>query len=170
MEYAYRVDAWQALYMAVAGATAALTGLLFIALSLDLPTIIKVPAYRARAREALSGLLFLLVLSLLLLVPGQDHRVLGGELMAASLVTAILGIRLQVQTLRKMEKVKRVRWALRLLLLDLGTMMTILAAGISLILGRFGGLYWLVPTILISLLWSINNAWLLVVQVAEAES
>ena len=37
MEYAYRADAWQALYTAVAGATAALTGLLFIALSLDLP-------------------------------------------------------------------------------------------------------------------------------------
>jgi hypothetical protein len=61
-------------------------------------------------------------------------------------------------------------WALRLLLLDLGTLPTILAAGISLILGRFGGLLWLVPTILIDLLWSINNARLLVVQVAEAES
>jgi hypothetical protein len=48
MEYAYRVDAWQALYTAVAGATAALTGLLFIALSLDLPTVMQVPAYRAR--------------------------------------------------------------------------------------------------------------------------
>jgi hypothetical protein len=34
--------------------------LLFIALSLDLPTVIEVPEYRAGAREALSGLLFLL--------------------------------------------------------------------------------------------------------------
>jgi hypothetical protein len=41
--------------------------------------------------------------------------------------------------------------------LDLGTT-TILVAGISLILGQFGGLFWLVPTILIYLLWSINNA------------
>jgi hypothetical protein len=121
MEYAYRADAWQALYTAIAGAMAALTGLLFIALSLDLPTVIKVPAYRAQAREALSGLLFLLVLALLLLVPGQDHLLLGGELIAASLVIMVLGIRLQVQTLRSMEKVKRVRWTLRLLLLDLGT-------------------------------------------------
>jgi len=60
MEYASRVDTWQALYTAVATATAALTGLLFIALSLDLPTVIEVPEYRAGAREALSGLLFLL--------------------------------------------------------------------------------------------------------------
>jgi len=32
------------------------------------------------------------------------------------------------------------------------------------------GLFWLVPTILIYLLWSINNAWLFVVQVAEAQN
>ena len=36
MEYAYRTEAWQALYAAVAGSAAALTGLLFIALSLIL--------------------------------------------------------------------------------------------------------------------------------------
>lgn len=169
MENVYRADAWQALYTAVASATAALTGLLFITLSLNLRTIINVPAHRARARETLGGLLCLLVLSVLLLIPGQDRRVLGGELIAACLVMVILGVRLQLQTLRRMDSGRRVHWALRLMLLNLGTV-TILIAGISLIIGQFGGLLWLVPTILIYLLWSLNNAWLLVVQVAEEES
>jgi hypothetical protein len=40
-------------------------------------------------------------------------------------------------------------------------------AGISLMLGRYGGLYWLVVTILIYFLWSAINAWTLVVQAVE---
>jgi len=72
------------------------------------------------------------------------------------------------QTLRQMAPERRVRWSLRLLLLHLGTATGSLA-GIGLIAELFGGLFWLVPTVLIYTLWSLNNAWLLVVQAAEEE-
>ncbi|MBV9019454.1 MAG: hypothetical protein JOZ71_01935 [Ktedonobacteraceae bacterium] len=169
MEYAYRAEAWQAMYTTLASATATLTGLLFVALSLDLSTIIKIPAYRARARETLVGLLCLLALSIFLLIPGQDRRFLGGELIAESLIIAVMSIRLQLQTLKNMDAGRRMHWAMRLVVLNLGTV-TILIAGISLTIGQFGGLLWLVPTILIDLLWSLNNVWLLVVRVAEEQS
>ena len=169
MEYVYRADAWQALYTAVAGATAALTGLLFIALSLNLHTIIKMPTHRARARETLGATLSLLVLSLLMLIPGQDRRVLGSELIAGSLVLVLVAVKFHRQTLRRMVAGRRVRWALRLAVLHLGTV-SMVVAGISLTVGQFGGLLWLVPTILIYMLWSLNNAWLLVVQASEKES
>jgi hypothetical protein len=48
MEYAYRADTWQALYAAVAGSAAALTGLLFIGLSLNLRIIVE-PAARQKS-------------------------------------------------------------------------------------------------------------------------
>jgi hypothetical protein len=111
MDYVYRADAWQALYTAVAGATAALTGLLFIALSLNLHTIIKVPTHRARAT------LSLLVLSLLMFIPEQDRRVLGSELIAGSLVLIFVAVKFHRQTLRRMVAGRRVRWALRLAVL-----------------------------------------------------
>lgn len=63
---------------------------------------------------------------------------------------------------------RRYRWALRLAVLHLGTV-SIVVAGMSLTIGQFGGLFWLVPTILIYMLWSLNNAWLLVVQASEEE-
>ena len=44
-----------------------------------------------------------------------------------------------------------------------------LVAGISLIAGQFGGLYWLVPTILIYFVLSLYNAWLLVVRIVGQE-
>ena len=166
MEYAYRADAWQALYATVGGSVATLTGLLFIGLSLNLRTIVRVPMHRARAREAFGGLLSLLVLSLLMLIPGQDRHVLGSELIVGTLVVATVAMTLQFQTLQKLTPQRRVRWVLRLLLLYLG-FATSLFAGISLIAGEFGGLFWLLPTILIYLLWSLNNVWLLVVEAAE---
>jgi modulator of FtsH protease len=169
MEYAYQADQWQALYATVAGATAALTGLLFVALSLNLRTIIKVPAHRARAREILGCTLSLLVLSLLMLIPGQDRRVLGSELIAGCLVLALRSVWLHRQTFRGIVPGRRVRWALRLAVVHLGTV-AIMVAGISLIVGQFGGFYWLGLTVLVYTLWSLNNAWLLVVQAAEAES
>jgi hypothetical protein len=169
MEYAYRADAWQAFYTAVAGSAAALTGLLFIGLSLNLRTIIKTPEHTARARETLGGLLSLLVLSVFLLIPGQDRRVLGSEFIASSLILALVAVRLNLQTLRRVAPGRRARWTLRLALLHLGTI-AVMVAGISLIVGQFGGLFWLVPTVLIYLLWSLFNAWLLVVQAAGEES
>lgn len=168
MEYAYRADAWQALYTAVAGSAAALTGLLFIGLSLNLRTIVKTPEHTARARETLGGLLSLLVLSILLLIPGQDRRVLGSELIAGSFVLVLIAVRFNLQTLKKLAPRRRYRWALRLALLHLGTI-AILVTGISLIVGQFGGLFWLVPTVLIYLVWSLYNAWLLVVQIVGEE-
>lgn len=169
MQYLYQADQWQVLFTTVAGATAALTGLLFVALSLNQRTIIKVAALRARAREILGCTLSLLIISLLMLIPGQDRRVLGSELIGGCLVLALRSAWLHRQTFRGIVPGTRVRWALRLAVVHLGTG-AILVAGISLIVGQWGGVYWLVLTVLIYTLWSLNNAWLLVVRASEEES
>src|SRR5258708_22784257 len=62
MEYVYRADTWQALYAAVAGSAAALTGLLFIGLSLNLRIIVKNSLHTARARETFGRMSSLLIL------------------------------------------------------------------------------------------------------------
>ncbi len=169
MDYAYQADTWQALYTTVAGSAAALNGLLFVGLSLNLRTIVKTPEHTARARETFGGLLSLVVLSILLLIPGQERWVLGGELLVGGLMLALVGGRLNLQTLRSLAPRSRLRWALRLAVLHLGTG-AVLVAGISLIVGQFGGLYWLALTVLIYLVWSLFNAWLLVVHIARQES
>ena len=163
---AYQAQSWQVFYAAVAGAAATLTGLLFVALSLNLRTILREAPQRARARETFGGLVGLLILALLLLIPGQPALWLGIELTVGSLIFLVYGVRLQAQTLRRLSGGRRVHWATRIALLNLGTLL-ILWTGLSLLLHHFGGLYWLVPTTLIYLLWSLNNAWLLVTQVAE---
>jgi hypothetical protein len=169
MEIAYQAEDWQTLYTALASSTAALTGLLFIALSLNLRAIVKRPDSMALARETLGSLICLLILTILMLIPGQPRQLLGAELIVGSLITIAVGTSMQFRTLKRIAIERRLRWGLRVLLLDLGTTTT-LVGGISLIAGQFGGLFWLAPTILIYTVWPLANAWLLVVQVAREES
>lgn len=166
MEYAYRAAEWQVFFGTVAGAAAALSGLLFVALSVNL-TLVRQAAYRARAREALSGLLVLVVLAVIVLVPGQGRLTLGGELLGGGLLLEAFGVHLQSETISSLPDERRGPWAVRLVPIHLATL-AIPVAGASLLLNRFGGLLWLVLTVLIYLLWATANAWALIVQASDA--
>ncbi len=48
--------------------------------------------------------------------------------------------------------------------------LTITIAGASLVTGRLGGLLWLLPTVLICLVWSTYNAWSLTIHPARARN
>lgn len=167
MTAAYHVEQWQPLFGVVAGFSATLLGLLFVALSLNLRQIMPDAVHAARAREALGGLLVLLVLAVLVLIPRQDRRVLGGELLALGVFLVGLSVHLQGRTLQRLRRERRAGWAVRLLPFNLGTL-AVVAAGLSLESGHLGGLYWLVPTVLAYLLRAVLNAWALLVQVAGA--
>ncbi len=132
MEYAYRAEGWQPFFGAVAAAVAALAGLLFIALSLNVRAMAKDATFLARAREAFGGFLCLLVLALAILIPGQDRRLLGAELVVFALIIAGFSVVLQGSTVRRLARERRGRWALRLLPLNLATA-AILVAGVSMV-------------------------------------
>ena len=73
---------WESFYVAEAGASAALAGLLFVAVSINLERILKFPYLPNRALEALGLLVLVLVIASLMLVPGQSKIAIGIELLA----------------------------------------------------------------------------------------
>lgn len=154
------------MYGAVAAAAAAFAGLLFVALTVNLPRILPDAAHVARAREALGGLLSLLVIALLVLIPGQGRDALGIELLCVAAVLVAVSIRLQEQTLRRLPPGGRAHWAIRMLPVNLATA-AIIVTGASLLAGAGGGLYWLAVTVVVYVLRSALNAWDLVVEAAE---
>ena len=163
MEDAYRPEAWQALFGAVAAASAALTGLLFVGLSINLKKVVGTPEHMGRAREALGQMLSLLVLSIIVLIPGQNRLALGAELILLGAILAGVSAVLHAQTLTRIRPGRRLRWGARFAIFHVGTV-AIPLAGASLMLGHYGGLFWLALTVLIYFPWSTINAWTLVIQ------
>ena len=74
------------LFLAAAGASAALTGLLLVAISINLDRILQGRGLPGRAGEAMVLLVAVLVVSMLGLVPGQSPTMLGTELLGTGLV------------------------------------------------------------------------------------
>ena len=167
MSFAYEPEIWRDFFEVVSVAAATLTGLLAVALSMNIRAVVASPARIARAREALIALTSLLTLSIVVLIPRQGRTALGIELIALSLVVLGISLRLQVRTTRRLPARHRPRWMLRVVGLNTATL-AITLAGASLLVGRFGGLLWLIHTTLYSLIWSTYDAWSLTIRLPGA--
>ena len=145
-----------------------LTGLLALALSINLRRILNTPTHRARSREALVTFFILIVLSILMLIPGQAQAVLGVELVVLGLGSLVVATTLQHRTLDLLAVPLRRRWMARIAFLDSGSSCAVVG-GFSLLAGFAGGLYWLVPTIFVCLVWGLLSSWQLIVMLPEEE-
>jgi hypothetical protein len=85
------VDSWHDFYIAVGSASAALLGLLFVGVSINLSSIAvaKRADVRTRADLAFSNLLYLLCVSLIILIPNVDAYSLAVSLTAVAAVGLI---------------------------------------------------------------------------------
>jgi hypothetical protein len=153
---------WSNFFVAEAGAAAALTGLMIVAISINLATLLKTQLLTGRAAETVALLTGILILASFALVPGQPLWVFGAECAAVGLVMCLVAA-LILYRARKLYHPSEARW-LRFLF-NFGGPLPVVAAGISLMAGTGGGLYWLVPGVVISLLGGIVNTWILLVEI-----
>ena len=165
--YAYQTEQWHDFFLATAGAAAALTGLLFVALSLHIRYIVTDPIYRPLARGNLGGLVMVLMLSLLVLAR-QPALWLGVEVAAACLLYLVVAGGHQLYSLQ------RTRWRLTwsgLIRSGTGYVLTIAGVinGLGLAFRTGPGLYLLAVLILLTTLWNLWDAWNLLVGVADEE-
>lgn len=160
---AYRPDAWHDLAVATVGATAALTGLLFVAVSINLSRILAFPSLPRRAAATLVLLLALLSAGVFVLVPGQPRAALAAELAGTGLVLALTGAA-QVARVPRGPDASRGRHVGAAVLVLLPAAALLVAAG-SLALGAGGGLYWLAGALVGGIAAACANAWVLLVEI-----
>lgn len=162
MSTAYDVDQWANLFVACAGAAAALAGLVFVAVSINIERILAIPTMPERALQTLVALLGVVIVSVLALVPGQSDTTLAVELLVAgvgvSATLALLG-RGALHTGRPPAEVLP-----RIALFGLAAV-PFGVAGLSLLAGWGGGLYWVVVGILGAIVGGVANAWVLLVEI-----
>ena len=157
--------AWHDLFVAIAGAAAALTGLLFVAVSINLRQILDFPSLPTRAAETLSIVLGLLFLSVFMLVPGQSQAVLGCEILALGLAIAAILLTRRLRLPR--GKDDPLKWTAVPIIVIVAATVPMVAAGISVLAGAGGGLYWLVAAVILGFTGAILNAWILLVEIVR---
>jgi modulator of FtsH protease len=162
--FAYDPSEWTDLFVAAAGASAALAGLVFVAVSINLDRILGEAGLPDRALETLLLLATVLLISIVALIPGQSSGALGAELLAVSLTVAIVIVRLPTLGPATGFEPPRswiwARWGLRLL----GTVPFVIG-GASVLLEAGGGLYWIVAGIVFAIVGGVSNAWVLLVEI-----
>lgn len=160
---AYALAEWSGFATAEVGAAAALTGLLFVAVSINLERILAFPKLPARAAETLVVLLLALMSSSVVLLP-QNIRLLGAEVGALGLGVGAATLTVQVRHGPDGPNDPWSWYASRVGATLVPTLCYLLG-GISCVIRWGGGLYWLAPATLLAFLGAVYNAWVLLVEI-----
>ncbi len=155
---------WGNFFIAEAGASAALAGLIFVAVSINLNRIISFPRLVGRAFQTLILLLTILITASLMLVPDVPDNALGAEMLTVGLCVWLLLVGLDVRNLRATDAQYRRAYALNIVLSQLATL-PYLIAGIAIMTNGLGGLYLLVPGVIFSLIKAILDSWVLLIEI-----
>ena len=155
---------WQTFFTVQAGAAATLTGLVFVAVSINLSRIMEVRGLPGRAAESLLQLMQVFFAAGAALIPRQSIAALAGEILAISLVSWLIQTIAQIRYARSRVGHPRLWLLSRTVMSQLSTA-PFWVAGILLALRNPGGLYWLVPGIAFSFVAGVTSAWVLLVEI-----
>jgi hypothetical protein len=134
---AYDASEWTDFFVAGAGASAALVGLVFVAVSINVDRILRLRGLPERAVATVMLLLSAVLVSLLGLMPGQSRAALAGELLGVGLVFAVVILALTSRSMATSDR-QPVHVFSHWFLVGLGTVPVVLGA-VSLFAEAGGG-------------------------------
>ncbi|HEY8998862.1 MAG TPA: hypothetical protein VIM53_00925 [Candidatus Saccharimonadales bacterium] len=160
----YKPEVWSGFFTMVGGGVAALTGLVFVALSVALSINIKGmtedATHKYRSINTLAGLTAVFVVCGLVLMPNQNHQAVGAELALFALVGAVIFLYGFRQAFKFGSHPSKYR-------LVIGTCLYVaeLLGALALVSGSIAGLYVAAIAMVCNVAFMISAAWLLVVGV-----
>jgi hypothetical protein len=160
----YVPSAWGGFAEALAAVSGALTGLLFVALSVKGTALAQSRSLASRAAQTLVLFMTSVMIAIMLVAP-QPATAVGAELLALAVVAgaALLILDRRAGQAREPGVARFVeRYSPNTI-----TALLVAVAGVSLIGRAGGGLYWLIPTAAASLIGGVISAWLFLVRLAS---
>lgn len=156
----YLPGMWHDFGVTIGGLAGALTGLLFVAVSIKSDTLAKSRSLRSRAAQTL--VLFMTsALAAIILVAPQPGDALGGELVALAVASGAALVVLDRQGGH--DPTSQVARYIERASPNAVTQVLFGVAGLTFLITAGGGLYWLIPAAVSSLVGGVINAWLFLV-------
>lgn len=155
---------WTTFLAVQAGAAATLTGLVFVAVSINLARIVDFPGLPERAGESILQFLEVFFTSAAALIPGQSIAMLGREILAIGIICWGMQVRGLIQYLRARYGHPWSWFVHRAILSQLATI-PFCIAGAALLLDAPNALYWLVPGFAFSFAAGMISAWVLLIEI-----
>jgi hypothetical protein len=165
---AYHAEEWVEFGVALAGAAAVLAGLVFVSVSINLEKVLEIHGLPGRAGESIVMFAGVLILSTCLLMPGQSRVALGVELLVGGALLLTLLVLIALPGLNRPTR-QPLSWRITRIVLALAASVPVIVAGLSLLVERGGGLYWLAAAFMLSFAAGIGNAWVLLVEIVRDE-
>lgn len=164
MDHAYQPEAWKDLYVMLGGSSAALIGLFFVAASIHLTEILRVPYLRVFARNNTIAMVESLIKAAVILFP-QPLAMLAGELLIIHLFGCVMVVIALARDSRDAPPARKVP----IILLG-GSILLGIVGAVSLILRAGGGMYLVTTSYLLFLCVAISSAWALMLGVYRAKA
>jgi hypothetical protein len=155
---------WANFFVAEVGASAALTGLIVVAISINLSRILSTTHLPGRAAEALFILGGVLVVTSVGLIPNQPAALFGVETLAVGLVMFLVPLTLQLQSLAPDPAIPATRRFARIVV-SAAASLPMVVAGLLLLAGSTAGLYWIAAGVILSLTAGVFTAWVLLIEI-----
>jgi hypothetical protein len=158
----YTSGFWADFALGQLGASAALLGLVFVGISINIGVMVKSPSLVDRGAESVLLLGFVLLTATAVLIPGQGRHTIGVELLVVGIGVAMAVSR----TLRSAGEspVKGAQVVIRRIL-SLGAPILGVVAGISLLVHAGGGFDWWVGAVVTAYVGALTGAWVLLVEI-----
>ena len=158
------MNGWENFLVAQVGASAALAGLIFVGVSINLSRILSVPMLPNLALEALIYLLTVLLLASVLLVPDQPLTLNGVEILLVGIANWVVLWRIDTNSYHKTDPsyYSRIR---NNSILNQVVILPYLLTGVAVLVWGRPGLYGLVPIVLLSIIKAMIDAWVLLIEI-----
>jgi hypothetical protein len=158
------MEEWHDFFVATVGASATLTGLIFVGVSISLKKILAIPTLPSRAIQSLALLLCVLIVSALCLAPRQTAVSIGTEILTAGIIIWAANLKIDMDVWNVTQRKYRKYWKQNIVFTQLAVLPYIIAGAMTLING-FDGIYWLLPAIIFSFIKSVLDAWVLLIEI-----
>ncbi len=157
-------EGWSDFFVATAGAAAALAGLIIVAMTVNIQTILAIPSMTSRAGATIASLVLIVVSAAAGLIPEQSLAVLGVEILVFTVGAAAWAVIAAVRMITDAEPPYiGITWFKAVI--AIGQMVPFAVGGVVLVAGQDAGLYWVAAGILLVFIGSVVNAWVLLVEI-----